>query len=216
MSNFITHVAKGDTAVSVSMTAISTAASVVMTPLNLAIWGSIHPTAREVLRSIRLDPVELFVTIVIILGIPLVVGMLFAAYLPRVADKLRKPFKVGSLLFFAAFLAIAFKQNFEFFLAFIGMVFVPVLLQNAMALGTGYGLAWVVRLREAQRRAVSIEVGIQNSALALVLIFEFFEGLGGMAIIAGWWGVWHIIAGLSVAGFWSRFPVTGRSAEAEP
>ena len=54
---------------------------------------------------------------------------------------------------------------------------------------------------------MAIEVGIQNSALALVLIFQFFGGLGGMAIIAGWWGIWHIISGLSVALFWSRRPL---------
>jgi BASS family bile acid:Na+ symporter len=62
---------------------------------------------------------------------------------------------------------------------------------------------------------VSIEVGIQNSALGLVLIFGFFEGLGGMAIVAAWWGIWHIIAGLSVATFWSSRPLPGGPDGAE-
>jgi BASS family bile acid:Na+ symporter len=64
-------------------------------------------------------------------------------------------------------------------------------------------------LEKRDVRAVSIEVGIQNSALGLVLIFGFFEGLGGMAIVAAWWGIWHIIAGLSVATFWSCRPLPG-------
>ena len=53
---------------------------------------------------------------------------------------------------------------------------------------------------------MSIECGIQNSGLGLILIFNFFDGLGGMAIVAAWWGIWHIVAGLSLATLWSRFP----------
>jgi BASS family bile acid:Na+ symporter len=51
---------------------------------------------------------------------------------------------------------------------------------------------------------VAIECGIQNSGLGLILIFNFFDGLGGMAVITAWWGIWHIVAGLSVATFWSK------------
>jgi len=59
-------------------------------------------------------------------------------------------------------------------------------------------------LPERDRRAVSIEVGIQNSALGLILIFNFFDGLGGMAIVTAWWGIWHIISGLTVSTIWSK------------
>jgi BASS family bile acid:Na+ symporter len=69
-----------------------------------------------------------------------------------------------------------------------------------------------MHLEKRDLRAVAIEVGIQNSALGLILIFDFFEGLGGMAIVAAWWGIWHIISGLSVASFWSRKPLP-RGAE---
>ena len=60
------------------------------------------------------------------------------------------------------------------------------------------------------RHAVAIEVGIQNSGLGLVLIFTFLDGLGGAAMIAAWWGVWHLVAGMSLAWWW------GRGAEPEP
>ena len=82
----------------------------------------------------------------------------------------------------------------------VGIVFV----HNASALLTGYGLAWSTGLPERDRRAVAIECGIQNSGLGLILIFNFFDGLGGMAVITAWWGIWHIVAGLSLATFWSK------------
>ena len=59
-------------------------------------------------------------------------------------------------------------------------------------------------MAERDRRAIAIEVGIQNSGLGLVLIFNFFGGLGGMAIVAAFWGIWHIISGLTLAMIWSR------------
>ena len=80
------------------------------------------------------------------------------------------------------------------------------MVHNATALGLGYSAARLFGLPEADRRAVAIEVGIQNSGLGLLIIFNFFDGLGGMAIVAAFWGIWHIVSGLTVARFWSRRP----------
>jgi BASS family bile acid:Na+ symporter len=71
-------------------------------------------------------------------------------------------------------------------------------------LNIGYWSGRMLGLPERDCRAVCIEVGIQNSALGLVLVFTFFDGLGGMAILVAWWGIWHIIAGLTTAFFFSR------------
>jgi BASS family bile acid:Na+ symporter len=89
------------------------------------------------------------------------------------------------------------------------MVMFAVFIHNAMALSLGYWSGRLVRLDMRDSRAVSIEVGIQNSALGLILVFNFFGGLGGMAIVAAWWGIWHIISGLALAMFWSRRPLPG-------
>lgn len=204
VSNFITHTGKGDTALSVTMTALSTAGAILMTPFNVTFWGKMRPDTAAILKDFSMDPMQMLTTVFILLGIPLITGMLVAAKLPKVAEKLKKPFKILSLLFFLVFIIVAFRANFDHFLKNIGYVFLPVLLQNALSLGTGYGMAALARLPVAQRRAVCIEVGIQNSGMGLVLIFSFFGGLGGMAVIAAWWGIWHIIAGLSLAGFWVK------------
>jgi len=207
LSNVMTYLAGGNAALSVSMTAVSTAAAVVMTPLNLSIWGSLNPATDAILRKVSLDPVDVFQTIVLILGIPLLLGLSTSRFYPALADKIRKPFKTVSVIIFCLFVAAALGANWNNFLRAIGLVAFGVFLHNAMALGLGYSAARLFGLVERDRRAVAIEVGIQNSALALVLIFQFFNGLGGMAVIAGWWGIWHIISGLTMALFWSRRPL---------
>ena len=214
LSNVMTYLAGGNAALSVSMTAVSTAAAVVMTPLNLAIWGGLNPATQAILRKVSLDPLDVFQTIILILGIPLILGISTSRFYPQLADRIRKPFKIISVVIFCLFVTAALLANWQNFLRAIGLVAFGVFLHNALALVLGYTSARLCGLPERDRRAVSIEVGIQNSALALVLIFQFFAGLGGMAIIAGWWGIWHIISGLTMAFFWSRRPMPRLTGEA--
>jgi BASS family bile acid:Na+ symporter len=204
LSNIITHLARGNCAVSVSMTAVSTAAAIIMTPFNLALWGSLNPDTAKILKKVSLSPFDVFVNIFIILGIPLILGLFLSRTFPFLVDKLRKPFKIFSLVFFLAIVAAALGANWQNFINYVGLVFFGVLIHNALALNLGYWAARLARLNEPDRRAVSIEVGIQNSGLGLVLVFNFFGGLGGMAIITAWWGIWHIIAGLVAAYIFSR------------
>lgn len=207
LSNIMTYLARGNAAISVSMTAVSTAGAVFMTPLNLAIWGGLNPATAPILRRVSLNPLDVFSTIFLILGVPLCLGLMLSRLFPALADKIRKPFKVFSFLVFLCFVGAALGANWQIFLDVIGLVVLAVFVHNALALNLGYWSGRFLGLEMRDVRAVSIEVGIQNSALALVLIFDFFEGLGGMAIIAAWWGIWHIIAGLIVALFWCRRPL---------
>lgn len=213
LSNIITYLAKGNCAVSISMTAVSTAAAVIMTPLNLALWGGLNPDTAEILRKVSLSPVDVFTTIFLILGIPLLLGLTLSRIFPSLADKVRKPFKMFSLVFFMVIVCGALAANWNIFLKVVGLVMLIVLLHNALALNLGYWSGRLCRLDERDSRAVCIEVGIQNSALGLVLVFNFFEGLGGMAILVAWWGIWHIIAGLITAFIFTRFalPAEGSS-----
>lgn len=203
-SNFLTVYAKGNGALSVSMTAVSTLLAIVMTPFNLQFWGSRTDGASEILTAVSLDPLDLMVTIVLILALPMALGMLTRAKRPALADTLRRPMRYLSLTLFFAFIVFALIGNWSLFLEFVGVFAIVVTVQNAMALGIGYFSATAARLPEYDRRAITMEVGIQNSALALVIIFTFFDGLGGMAVIAAWWGVWHLISGLTLGTYWSR------------
>jgi len=207
LSNIITYLAKGNCAISITMTAVSTAAAIVMTPLNLSLWGSLNPETAEILRRVSLSPMDVFTTIFLILGIPLTLGLILSRVFPSLADRVRKPFKIFSLIFFVVIVLGALAANWHIFLKVVGLVMLLVFIHNGLALNLGYWSGRVFGLDERDSRAVCIEVGIQNSALGLVLVFNFFDGLGGMAILVAWWGIWHIIAGLTAAFIFTRRPL---------
>lgn len=205
VSNFISHLAKGNTALSVSLTGFSTLFSIFLTPLNFTLWASFYTPSANLMRSISLDYYDIFQTVALILGVPLILGIIINNRFPIWSQKATKILKPLSIFIFAGFVAIAFIGNYKLFTQFIGLIFLWVLGHNFMALFSGFSLAKVFGLNLADTKALTIETGIQNSGLGLVLIFSYFDGLGGMAIIAGWWGIWHIISGMSIAIFWKKF-----------
>ena len=204
LSNVITYLARGNTAVSISMTAVSTLFAIVMTPLNIAFWGSLNPETAAILQRVSLDPLAVLKAVFLILGIPLACGMFLGHYVPGLSQRVQKPFKIFSLVFFIFIVIGALVANWIHFINYVGWVILAVLLHNGLALNIGYWTGRGAGLNEADSRAVCVEVGIQNSALGLILVFNFFDGLGGMAIVTAWWGIWHIIAGLCVAWFFNN------------
>lgn len=204
VSNFISQMAGGNSALSVTLTAFSTVLSIFLTPFNLAFWGSFYAPTQAILTDVSINPTEVFKTISMILGLPLLAGMAFNALRPNMAHILGKYLKPLSILIFGAFVIIAFAKNYDIFATYIHVVVLLVFAHNAIALSSGYLLASIGRLSLPDKKSIAIETGIQNSFLGLILIFSFFKGLGGMAIIAGWWGIWHIISGFTIAYFWGR------------
>lgn len=203
-SNFLTHFSKGNTALSVTMSSISTFASIVMTPFNIALWGRLNPYTAPLLKQIAIDPWEVLSTVFCILLLPLASGMAFQQLWPGLSEKLKKPMQNLSIVFLAVVIGLALKNNFGYFLQYIGLAASIVFVVNAVALALGYGMARFSRLSQADAQAVSFEVGIQNAGFGLILIFNFFGGLGGMALITAWWGVWHLISGFALALWWRR------------
>jgi len=208
ISNFMTHYAGGNTALSVVMSAIATMASVVMTPLNISFWGSQRADTSAILASVEMDPFALFTTILILIVIPMCIGIFISERYENFANKIKKGMKIFSFVFFIGFILAAIATNWVFFVEYVGVIFFIIVLHNAVALGTGFSAATLFGIRSRERKAVTIEIGIQNSGLGLILIFNYFDGLGGMAIIAAGWGIWHIISGLTVALLWSKLEPT--------
>lgn len=204
ISNFITHRAGGNVALSVSMTAIATFAALIMTPTNIALWGNLYAPTREILQSIRIDPMSLAITVGLMLFLPLILGIMLNSYRPELAAKIRKPMQWVSMGIFLAFIVLALAANWGFFLQFAGTVLLLVVVHNAVAFAAGYTTASIAGVSAYNRRAITIETGIQNSGLGLVLIFGFFGGLGGMAVSAALWGIWHAISGMILAAVFSR------------
>lgn len=209
ISNFISSMAKANIALSVSMTAVATLGAIFMTPINFAFWGGLYAKSHPLLRPIEIDPIQMFQTVFIILGVPLIIGILFAKKFPELTHKIKKPIKILSILIFAGYVFAALSNNFSYFLKYIHLIAFIVLIHNALALLTGFTFSTILKIPRRDRRSISIETGIQNSGLGLVLIFnpKLFPPeleLGGMAFIAAWWGIWHIIAGMGIASLWSR------------
>ncbi len=204
ISNYITHRANGNTALSVSMTAFATVGAVFLTPLNFAFWGGLYEPTRSLLREMSIDPVSVFVTITFMLALPLTLGIFVNNRFPDLANRLRRPMQALSQIIFIGFVIIALAMNWQLFLHYFSTIAGLVMVHNACALLGGFGLATLFALNIADRRAVTIETGIQNSGLSLVLIFSFFGGLGGMALAAAFWGVWHVISGIALALYLSK------------
>lgn len=204
ISNFMTKLAGGNTALSVSLTAFASLAALVMTPLNFAIWGSLYPPTSEILKNVEVAPLEVARFVLLILGIPLILGMMINNYHPVFASKTSRFLKPVSILIFLSFIGVAFYNNLDVFLTHIHYVFAIVIAHNSLLLLVGFFFAKLNKLSYLDQKTLSIETGIQNSGLGLLLVFSFFDGLGGMALLVAFWAIWDILSGLLIAYFWSE------------
>ena len=214
ISNFMSANAKGNVALSITLTAIATVGAIFLTPFNFSLWGDLYirhynEGAAELLQPIVLDEAQVFKTVFLLLGLPVIAGIVMALKFPVLTQKIKKPIKIVSILFFITLVIILLSANFSFFKNYIHLIFLIVLIHNALALSIGFITGTILKLPRRDRRSVTIETGIQNSGLALALMFnpKIFPpdlALGGMAMIVAWWGIWHIISGLLITTFWSK------------
>ncbi len=204
ISNFYSKMAGGNAALSVSLTALATLVSIVMTPFNLQFWGSLYEPTNAILKTVELNPFELFKLVSLILGIPLTAGMLVNHYHPTMAQKMEKILKPFSMMVFVALILIAFSNNLDIFTSYIHHVLFLVIIHNIGAFIIGYFTAKSFGLNLQDAKTISMETGIQNGGLGLLLIFGFFDGLGGMALLAAFWGIWDVFSGMVLATYWGR------------
>ena len=218
ISNFISSLSKGNVELSISMTAVTTAFAPLVTPFNFFLWGSMYSQIIAIKNDIPTLVIPFFPMleqILLLLGVPIFLGLIFAHYFPNATKKITKPAQVLSILLFIGMVIVSFSQNFQIFIDNIFYVFFIVMLHNASALATGYLGGKLARVPEADRRSFTVEIGIQNSGLGLILLFnpaifppEIWHGhYGGMLFITAWWGIWHIVSGLTVAYLFRRTPL---------
>ncbi|MCR4860386.1 MAG: bile acid:sodium symporter family protein [Bacteroidales bacterium] len=211
ISNFMSSLSKANVELSVSLTAVSTALAILMTPFNFWLYGNLYLHSSRIAGEVPqlvIPLMDVFRTIFILLGIPLTLGILTARYLPKVADKLKKPLQWLSILFFIAMVILSFAGNLKAFMQCIRYIFLVVLIHNFLALSIGFGVGSAFRVPHRDRRTLTIETGIQNSGLGLVLLlgttlFANFPAHGGTLVITAWWGVWHIVSGLTVSAIFA-------------
>ncbi|MFT6997301.1 MAG: BASS family bile acid:Na+ symporter [Cryomorphaceae bacterium] len=201
ISNFFSSISGANVSLSVTLTAVATFLSPFFTPFNFDFYSSRLIQAGDFLTSFELSFFDMLKTVLILLVVPLILGLLFSQRLPHITSKIEKPIRIASMLVLLGFIAVGLLKNLDAFLEHIHLVFLLVLVHNGMALLAGYLSGRAFGLQGDLSRTVIIETGIQNSGLGLIIIFNFFDGNGGMAMIAAWWGIWHIISGLGLYYF---------------
>lgn len=206
VSNFMSSYSKGNAELSVLMSTISTLAAPIFTPINYAIWGGLYvkymdSSAGDVLRTLQVPPTQIAVTVILIIGIPVLLGLITVKFAPDASAKLKELMRYVSIVVFVGVAALMISQNIILFKEYIGYIFIIVLIHNLLGFGIGYTAATIGKTPVKDRRSVTFEVGIQNSGLGLLLLFN--TGIfppevakGGMVFVTAWWGVWHIVSGL--------------------
>ncbi|MEE9372208.1 MAG: bile acid:sodium symporter family protein [Saprospiraceae bacterium] len=202
VSNFMSSIANANVALSVSLSAVATALAIFITPINFAFWSGLYAPTSGLMEEINVSLVQMIRTVFIIMGIPLILGMWFRKRYYKLTLRIERPIRIISLLIFGIIVVSAIYMNFDAFWTNLYYVLFLVLGHNFLALLTGYTVGKGFQLPWKDIKSLSIETGIQNSGLGLLLIFTFFNGLGGMALVAAWWGIWHIISGLSLSYYW--------------
>jgi BASS family bile acid:Na+ symporter len=207
ISNYVTHLGGGNVALSVTLTSTVTLLSIVVTPFAFFAFSMLIPGTRHLIKSIDLDPQAMLAVLFTILVLPLFAGMAVRRILPRLTARISRPVSTLSLVLFAGFILFALRANWHNMIDHADRVIALVIVHNLLALLLAYRWARAMRLNRYDARAVSMETGIQNAGLGLVLIFNFFPALGGMMLVAAAWAIWDLISAFLLALIWSRRPV---------
>ncbi len=199
VSNYFSMVAKGNLALSVTLTAITSVLAFIITPLNFFFWTSLLPSLSGEMKSLDVSFMQLLINMVLVLLLPLIAGMWIADKKSALAEKIGKPLRTLSMVILFLFIAMAFYKNYESFSKNFLNIFWIVFVHNGLAFFGAYYFSKLLKNKETVNRTIAIETGIQNSGLGLVIIFTFFNANFEMALIAAWWGIWHLIAGFGFA-----------------
>ena len=167
----------------------------------------------KISQELNMDTFKMFKIVLYLLVIPLFAGLWFSGKFPKTTQKISLPIRIISFIILIAFIAIAFAKNQELFAKYYKYIIYLVFAHNALALAIGYFWSKLVGNSEQDSRTISIETGIQNSGLGLVIIFALFDGNGGMALITAWWGIWHIIAGIILSLIFTKGKIFSLSAK---
>lgn len=194
-SNVITFLAKGDLALSVGMTATSTLLAPVLTPLLVWLMAG---------TMVDVDTVGMLLSIVYVVIAPIVIGLLCQRFLPKITQAIVPYLPALSSIAIALVVCIVVSHNASRLLVGGMIVVLVVVLHNICGLGLGYLIGRLLGLAEAKKKALSIEVGMQNSGLATSLATLHFAAYPLAAIPGAVFSVWHNISGAIAAYFYRK------------
>ena len=196
-SNVITYLAKGDLALSVGMTAVSTLLAPILTPLLVWLLAG---------ETVDVDVIGMLLSILWVVILPIVLGLLVKRFWPRTTERASGYLPALSSLAICVIVLIVIAANAHKLLDGGWVVLVVVVLHNVCGLAAGYLIGALLHLSTAKRRAISVEVGMQNSGLASSLATLHFAAYPLATIPGALFSVWHNISGAVVARIYARKP----------
>ncbi|MEO7176636.1 MAG: bile acid:sodium symporter family protein [Saprospiraceae bacterium] len=206
LSNYMVYLAKGNAALSILMTSTTTLVAIVFTPFAFSFWSGFLPETASMMQTLKLNVLDVVKVLTLIILVPLFLGMYLKRTKPGFSEWLQSYLSKISLVLFFGFVFVAIWGNRNYLGDYLKIIFWIVLIQNTMAFLLGFSAGKLFRLPLEDTKALTIESGVHNSGLGLFLIITFFGGLGGMMLVAAWWGIWHLIAGFFIARIFARLP----------
>ena len=207
VSNLLTYLSRGNVAVSVALTATSSLLAAILTPTSILFWSQAYEPTATLLRTLEVNPLIFIGQTTLLLAVPLVLGMVLAARAPDVAARIKQRTTVLGVSVLVGVIIYGIVYFFPVLFPALPLLGGIVVLHNTLAFATGALAGRALSRLSATRRALTFEIGIQNSGLALVILLSQLKGLGGAAAIAAVWGVWHLIAGGLLAVFFRQLDV---------
>lgn len=198
VSNFYTLIARGNVALSVSLTAVISIVSIASIPFFFSLWMELtYPLDTSI--TLNISPSKMITHVSLIMGLPILIGLTFTHKLPKLARRISGFTKMFSFLILTVFIVVSLSRETETFIKFSAQLWPLVAFHNAVAFATGFTFAKLSKCGINDVKAICFETGIQNATIALALVFTFFEGNGSMAVTTAAWGVWHLIAGAALS-----------------
>ena len=201
VSNLLSMFGRANTALSISLTATSSLAAAFITPLSIIFWCGLYSPTQNLLSEITFDKLNFLFNTVLILALPLIIGVSLLYLFPKFAKKIYNSVSLISAICLLLIIVFAFIEYFEVFLQIGISIIVLIIVHNTLAFLLGYISGLTINASKASARSLTFEIGIQNSGLGIVILLTQLDGIGGAGIVAGLWGIWHIIAGLILVGF---------------
>lgn len=202
ISNYLTFLSGGHVAYSISLTLLNSLISVATTPFMMLFLANFYPPTREIMTSIVVSKSQIILTLVILLLSPLVLGMFVNWKWPIFSKKILRSTQVLAFVGILGITVVSIKINQQLFDVKSLIIIKFIFLHNLLGLIVGYLIGRFAGFELSKKKALSIEVGFQNTTPAIAVALAFFSGHPLVSFSAGIWAVWQYISGLILAGSW--------------
>jgi BASS family bile acid:Na+ symporter len=201
-SNIINYVAKGDIALAITVTSISTLLCPILTPIVVTFLGGLIATDAQ--QSFTIPFLDMLKIVLVMIAIPVAIGMIVKHYFPKAAHKAEKIFKIIGIIALVGTIVYVVFLNRATFFGMVRITGMAVIVHNTLGFLSGYFLPRLLGISEKQSRTIAIEMAIQNTTIGMTLAVEFFTPT--VALPSAVFSLWMYVSGIAMGLYWSKRP----------